>query len=821
MRELLLLDFRGTRYGVWRDDVISTKELKNIHQLPLTPACFAGVSVLDGSTVSFFDLGVCIGFPPLSRKRPVHILLMSEENQSAGLAVEGEIRHISIPSDAVFPMPDYLKTPAIETCAIHEGEAVPVINVSFIHSSKRKGELEPLVSEFFVSGTAQAEELSCVKDVRVFRTGGETFAVTVSGISEVSIRPEPVSRLTLTPPYVKGIVFHRDRVLPVIALSQRLKLPPSGAQEVMLVANLGGAEFGFLVDSDEVTLSGEDFTLIPLPPLERSEWMKSAVLRKGEIIPLIHFPALMSGHQDETPLCERYRPRSRFSSLFGKKPVEVREFLLLGMRYCLPNSQVERVIDLLPWKRLPETTPVVVGAAEHKGELLPVLDLAVWLGTSSSVTPDWKMMLVKNGNFRALVLTEAVFTKRRLPSEMHRALPIALPHKYVYGCYPDDDAVRIILNVVAMAVHFDKSAVRDFLSIISREGAELPEEVIPAPPGSEAREELSTQQAKILAASDAPEPQAPQTESVSEEHKPDRAGRDISATEPEGVEGEQESAAVSVSAPEPDSDAVTLETPVSPVDEPASDEAAEETASEAIAGDVSEKQGPVETVLTERLVETPAGKESGAFEDSGAGGRTVIRPPGGYAEVTSARRGKPALVYAAIATVLIAMLYFSGVFVSEESGPGIDMVVKKRPPETLVKEKAPSMSVSPGNNQQIEPAKPVKPQGPGPDIDTTVKKRPPEMAVKQETASVTIPFAQDQTSQLVKPVKPQESVSALSQMHEVKKGDTLWDISECYTGDPFNYPLIAADNRIQNPDFILLGQRIVINPAGNAKDKKR
>ena len=45
-------------------------------------------------------------------------------------------------------------------------------------------------------------------------------------------------------------------------------------------------------------------------------------------------------------------------------------------------------------------------------------------------------------------------------------------------------------------------------------------------------------------------------------------------------------------------------------------------------------------------------------------------------------------------------------------------------------------------------------------------------------------------------------------VYVVEKGDTLWSISEHYTGTPLNYPRIAGENRIADPDMIFPGQRI-------------
>lgn len=52
--------------------------------------------------------------------------------------------------------------------------------------------------------------------------------------------------------------------------------------------------------------------------------------------------------------------------------------------------------------------------------------------------------------------------------------------------------------------------------------------------------------------------------------------------------------------------------------------------------------------------------------------------------------------------------------------------------------------------------------------------------------------------------------SAGSKIHVVKKGDTLWDIARLYTGDPYRYPVLAADSDIRDPDLIFPVQRIFI-----------
>ncbi len=57
-------------------------------------------------------------------------------------------------------------------------------------------------------------------------------------------------------------------------------------------------------------------------------------------------------------------------------------------------------------------------------------------------------------------------------------------------------------------------------------------------------------------------------------------------------------------------------------------------------------------------------------------------------------------------------------------------------------------------------------------------------------------------------------------VHTVKKGDTLWDLSSQYLGDPQKWPEIWEENRfIGNPNYIYPGLKIVISPPGTLREE--
>ncbi len=481
MREILLIRIEDQQYGVWKDEVESIANIPTLHRLPLSPACIAGMSIIDGRTITLADLPVCIGRAPASANGNARVLLLSGTGKISGFLVQGEIDFLALQPDSLVPMPGYLTTGVIDSCAILASVPVPVVN------------LHQLVQHLLKDGHEQAQPALTIPvenksrgdaaEFRLFTLGGELFAADAEDIEDAGAKTGRAAALSAVPRYVKGVVLHERTVLPLVDLAQRISLQPAVNTAQMLVARFGNEKFGLLIDQDHGVRSSSELSVRELPPLARSYWLSTALSPSGGIVPVIDIAALLSSDAvtEETPLHQRYHPDSAFLSLFGTADADIVEFSLLGAKHALPKAEVADILPLKPWRVLPGNAPeIMIGVAEHEGEILPVLDLAMVFGRRSLTTPDWRMMVVKNGDFRALVITETVFGERRLPLAIQRAVPILLPHRVVYGCYPDAEAVRLILNVEAMAVHFEKSLVQELLPALSVEMKQAPAQIVPA-----------------------------------------------------------------------------------------------------------------------------------------------------------------------------------------------------------------------------------------------------------------------------------------------------------------------------------------------------
>jgi len=90
-----------------------------------------------------------------------------------------------------------------------------------------------------------------------------------------------------------------------------------------------------------------------------------------------------------------------------------------------------------------------------------------------------------------------------------------------------------------------------------------------------------------------------------------------------------------------------------------------------------------------------------------------------------------------------------------------------------------------------------------------------EVIVDRSPKPVTLPVATNvPTVQPATPPQPPSTPAtppAWEELeHIVVKGDTLWDITRRYIGNPYRYPELARLSQIRNPDLIYPGDRVKI-----------
>jgi chemotaxis signal transduction protein len=597
-----------------------------------------------------------------------------------------------------------------------------------------------------------------------------------------------------------------------------------------------------LIDNDTGSLPTDKFSIKPAPKITWNSWLKHVVVRAGELIPLVDLEIVLSpdtSDADNIPVWQRYAPDSGFPDKFFRHEAEVVEFSLLGERYALPKQEVEDDISFKPCRELSDVPPIVAGLAEHNGEILPVIDLAMMFGRRSLATSGWRMMLVNNGDFRALVITEKVFGERRLPTEIHRMVPIHLPHNLMYGCYPDGNAVRIILNVEAISVHFEKSLIQIFMPALSHQMRMSPTGVVYTFP-----EEITEHAEKVVPSeNDAPEESIKEATSESstetrEETPVPEHSEALSVVEVAGFNEESKSQEF-IAAESADSahmDQAATSSHAAPefkrregIDEAEFVEWEEETAPAPIAAqsvqiDAADATESDQSIPPEKTTESAGKREPPPPEHD-------VKYPGNLAEASRVRKpGKQSPLEALRAS-------------SRKQQPkyvAAKTTIDKRPAEPIHPITSDKTGAHYRKSREVEQLATLSGNE---TITTSIRKRSIAYgAIAVLLIAVLIYFASIsnrpalETSILSKEparaaqVQPEqaiaETVPSMEQLrapleldipknrptdidiYVVQEGDTLWSISERFTGNPFNYPRIAGENRIADPDLIFPEQRI-------------
>jgi chemotaxis signal transduction protein/LysM repeat protein len=736
MRELVLFLLEDTRYGIWRDQILSVQNVQSLHRLPFARSSLTVLSVFGEQTQTLADLPLCLGHPATMDAKGASAWILSERESIRGFLVSGESLPVQAP-EALIPAPDFLRALPFEGFFNHDSLPVPVINLAALYERVRRAERERQAPPLALN-IRPVDQSRAAARFRVFDSSGSLFAAAGAGIAEATVSGRRIARIPLLPPNIAGVVLSRDRILPVVDLALRVSGKKSQDNARILEATLNDTTLGFLVDEDDGEWAAEDVRVKDLPPVLRTPWMGWAVLRGAHIAPVIELGAVLSSPAGSESGSSRARaPDSRFVAMFGRQAVEVVEFAALGTVFAVPQSEVVDILPFQPFQEFPMAAGLVAGLADFGGELVPVLDLARIGGELPQRTADWRMIVLKNGDFSALLMCESARAGRTLDRDMQRGVPVVLSFPVVYGCYTDAESVRLVLNIEELTVHYHQADAALLLPALAMAAGERGMRTRATPVAQEPpRPPIAANKPALAAKAVTEIPQEPGPElPLSVEHaEPSLPAEMVVSSLPSTVE---------LQPVEPDP-----ALPVPEVEQGASIESAPSIGDEDILEPVHQ------AAMSVLPPPAPAAAESAGTSQAQEAPSDKLAPARPERPAPAPGRAGRYLLIAAVIAILLGACVVAGLHFG---------IFRSRPAATS----APAAAVP--ATTQPEAAAPV--------------------AMKPETTTETDSSSHSADTQYV-----------------VKEGDTLWDIAARFTGNAHNYPGVAADNGIANPDLIFPGQ---------------
>lgn len=460
MRTLILSKSDGVHFGFWQAGRTIRLKAVNLHWLPSSSPSLAGLTVVNNRTIPLFDVTACLGLSPISRDHEQYqVLLMNNEDSVGGFLLPRDIQLGRVSNKTLRSLPDTIRTPLQSAWLPLADGPVVIIETERLLKALQDGKTTPYEPEFSI-GNSETVKTDNYRRWCTIITGGFEFALAGDDLGFRPAANQSVHPVAAAPEFFSGISVVAGHLLPVIRLAAMLELGDSAPVESLLLKRICGAYFGFEIDGKRRGNGNGSWTVKPLPKILRTSWMKAAAKNGDRVLPILELSSLLAtANRSRYPEIEldpdETVANDNFALTYRNQKVEVLEFDIYGQRHALPKMDVGSIQNYEKYWHIPARNPAIFGMALGNDEIVPVVDLAAIYGVRSQPRPGWKMISLDYGQGIAHVMAEHIAGTRVLdPKEQHE-LPYEDDKGLVYGCYPADGSVRLILNIRVLMTRFD------------------------------------------------------------------------------------------------------------------------------------------------------------------------------------------------------------------------------------------------------------------------------------------------------------------------------------------------------------------------------
>ena len=472
MKKMLFIKLNNVKFGIWKDEILSIRNIKKIYKIPFISESLSIMCILDDNIVNLASLSNCLYGSPIKREGPFSILVLSNTGKLIGFIINEILEEVELDNPAIIKFPDYFNHPIFDHCLLFNNEIIPIIKINVLFNKLLNGSLE---LELFNITFKNNENRKALRKMKYLKCKSEVFAVSSTNIEEDIICPEFVCELPLTPPYIKGITIYKERIIPIIQLSDYFNMDKEQEDDRILIYNVKDRYYGFLISNDfaskqEKEIICKEDGIKQLPFLVQSNWLKEASIQTKEIIPIINLCSVLSNAPSNTShkqFLEKYKEGSLFVPKIFKGEITVVEFSILGICHAIPDMEVNDIIPFSNIRTFPFITSIVIGVTLFEDKIIPVLDLTICYGKKLELNKDVKMILIENGNFQAFIVTEKVFGKSKLSVDIQKELPLYIRKPILYGCYLKENTISLIFNIMVLTMYFNKETVQDIFNQFS------------------------------------------------------------------------------------------------------------------------------------------------------------------------------------------------------------------------------------------------------------------------------------------------------------------------------------------------------------------
>ncbi len=126
------------------------------------------------------------------------------------------------------------------------------------------------MSQIMAGSMAEQEENTQKGKYLTFLSGNEAYGIEIMYVTEI-IGIQEITGIPELPPYIRGIINLRGKIIPVMDVRLRFRKPPQEYNDrtCIIVVDIHGTSVGLIVDSVSEVLSIPDGDIVPPPDLSK------------------------------------------------------------------------------------------------------------------------------------------------------------------------------------------------------------------------------------------------------------------------------------------------------------------------------------------------------------------------------------------------------------------------------------------------------------------------------------------------------------------------------------------------------------------------
>jgi purine-binding chemotaxis protein CheW len=313
-RTLVSFEADGEEYAV---PVSAVREIvrgqAKIARMPHADGHMLGVINLRERLLPLVELRTLLGLALVDRRDDTagRIIVLSFGGLEVGLLVDRARDILRVPDDRIDPVPVLFRQDSGEIeaiCRLDQGRRlISILDPDRLFRSEAVR--RTLITQEKEMADSPAVVQSASETFVIFRLGNVEYGLPSSCVEQVVAVPERLTAIPKAPGFIEGVINHRGTVLPVIDQRRRFAMSGTARSRHIIVAALGAARAGLMVDAVTGVLKIPDEAVEPAPDLSVEQIaLISRVANPGDRMILLLDPGHLLARQEAAQIADLDSP---------------------------------------------------------------------------------------------------------------------------------------------------------------------------------------------------------------------------------------------------------------------------------------------------------------------------------------------------------------------------------------------------------------------------------------------------------------------------------------------------------------------------------